>query len=119
LTSVGNLASVLQEQGKYEVAEEMNRQVLAGYEKVLSVEHPFALTSVKQSGLVASRPRQIQGGRGDESTGADKGREGVGCGASSRAVVNIPKKNQPYLHHHIVFSLYSLPNMISVKSDLA
>ena len=46
LTSVGNLALVLQEQGKYEVADEMNLRVLAGYEKVLGVEYPFTLASV-------------------------------------------------------------------------
>jgi hypothetical protein len=33
-------------QGKYEAAEEMNRRALAGYEKVLGVEHPSTLTSV-------------------------------------------------------------------------
>jgi hypothetical protein len=37
---------VLQYQGKYETAEEMNRRALAEYEKALGVEHPFTLTSV-------------------------------------------------------------------------
>ena len=46
LTSVSNLASMLQDQGKYEAAEEMNRQALEGYEKVLGKEHPDTLTSV-------------------------------------------------------------------------
>ena len=46
LTSVGNLASVLQYQGKYEEAEQMNRRVLDGREKVLGKEHPDTLTSV-------------------------------------------------------------------------
>ncbi len=46
LTSVGNLALVLQDQGKYEAAEEMNRRALEGREKVLGVEHPDTLTSV-------------------------------------------------------------------------
>ena len=58
LTSMSNLATVLSCQGKYEQAEEMHRQALGlretvlskeqpvGGEKVLSVEHPFTLTSV-------------------------------------------------------------------------
>ena len=46
LTSVCNLAMVLQEQGKYEVAKEMDLRVLAGYEKVLGVEYLFTLASV-------------------------------------------------------------------------
>jgi nucleoside phosphorylase len=39
-------ASVLQDQGKYEAAEEMNRRAMAGCEKVLGVDHPDTLTSV-------------------------------------------------------------------------
>ncbi|KAJ9660117.1 hypothetical protein H2201_007024 [Coniosporium apollinis] len=46
LASVNNLAGVLQDQGKYEEAEEMNRRVLEGREKVLGKEHPDTLTSV-------------------------------------------------------------------------
>jgi hypothetical protein len=46
LVSVSDLASVLQYQGKYETAEEMNRRALEGHEKVLGVEHPFTFTSV-------------------------------------------------------------------------
>jgi len=46
LTSVSNLASLLQHQGKYEAAEEMNRRALEGYEKVLGAEHPHTLISV-------------------------------------------------------------------------
>jgi hypothetical protein len=37
---------VLDSQGKYEEAEAMNRQTLAGYEKMLGPEHPDTLTSV-------------------------------------------------------------------------
>jgi tetratricopeptide (TPR) repeat protein len=44
--SVSNLASVLQSQGKYEQAEEMNRRALEGYEKALGKEHPDTLTCV-------------------------------------------------------------------------
>ena len=46
LTSVSNLALVLQYQGKYEAAEEMNRRALEGREKALGKEHPSTLTSV-------------------------------------------------------------------------
>ncbi len=46
LTSVSNLASVLQDQGKYEAAERMNRQALKGKEKALGTDHPETLTSV-------------------------------------------------------------------------
>jgi hypothetical protein len=46
LMSVGNLASVLGSQGKYEAAEEMNRRALEGKEKVLGKEHPDTLISV-------------------------------------------------------------------------
>jgi tetratricopeptide (TPR) repeat protein len=37
---------VLQYQGKYEAAEEMNRRALEGSEKALGKEHPDTLTSV-------------------------------------------------------------------------
>jgi tetratricopeptide (TPR) repeat protein len=46
LTSMSNLALVLNSQGKYEEAEAMNRQTLARYEEVLGPEHPSTLTSM-------------------------------------------------------------------------
>ena len=46
LTSMSNLAGVLDSQGKYEEAEAMNRQTLARREKVLGPEHLDTLTSV-------------------------------------------------------------------------
>ena len=46
LDSLSLLALVLRYQGNYEVAEEMQRQALKGFEKVLGVEHPDILTSV-------------------------------------------------------------------------
>lgn len=52
LNSLSLLASVLQNQGDYEAAEEMNRQALAGREKVLGVEHPSTLMSVSNLALV-------------------------------------------------------------------
>ncbi|KAI0570450.1 kinesin light chain 1, partial [Pyrenophora tritici-repentis] len=45
LTSMSNLALLLDSQGKYEEAEAMNRQMLAQREKVLGLEHPDTLTS--------------------------------------------------------------------------
>ena len=46
IDSLSLLASVLQDQGKYETAEEINRRALQGREKVLGVEHPDTLSSV-------------------------------------------------------------------------
>ena len=48
LTSVSNLASVLQSQGNYDEAERLNRRALEKYEKVLGPEHPHTLTSVSK-----------------------------------------------------------------------
>ncbi len=44
--SVDNLAGVLQYQGKFEVAGEMNRRAMHGMENVLGKEHPDTLMSV-------------------------------------------------------------------------
>ena len=55
LNSLDLLALVLQNQGKYEAAEEMNRRALEGYEKVLGVEHPDTLTSVSDLASVFQR----------------------------------------------------------------
>ncbi|WAO96035.1 NACHT domain-containing protein [Fusarium falciforme] len=52
LTSVSDLALVLQDQGKYEEAEQMNRRALEAREKVLGREHPDTLTSISNIGLV-------------------------------------------------------------------
>ncbi|KAM0702907.1 hypothetical protein Q7P35_010339 [Cladosporium inversicolor] len=52
LTSVSNLGSVLQKQGKYEEAEKLFRQALKGYEKALGLTHPYTLTSLSNLGLV-------------------------------------------------------------------
>ena len=43
---MSNLASVLQHQGKYEEAEQMNQQALERREKALRKEHPSTLISV-------------------------------------------------------------------------
>ena len=52
LTSLGTLALILQDQGKYEQAEQMNRRVLEGREKVLGPDHPDTLTSAYNLALV-------------------------------------------------------------------
>lgn len=46
LSNVSNLAVVLQNQGKYEQAEAINRRALAGRAKELGVDHLNTLTSV-------------------------------------------------------------------------
>jgi tetratricopeptide (TPR) repeat protein len=46
LTSINNLALVLQAQGKYEEAEKLNRRALEGREKELGVHHLNTLTSI-------------------------------------------------------------------------
>jgi tetratricopeptide (TPR) repeat protein len=46
LTSVNNLAVMLQDQGKYDEAEPMNRRAVEGYENALGKEHPDTLNSV-------------------------------------------------------------------------
>ena len=66
LTSMSNLALVLDSQGKYEEAEAMNRQTLARREKVLGPEHPDTLTKHEQLGGGAETPGQVRRGRGDE-----------------------------------------------------
>ncbi|KAL4971205.1 hypothetical protein BDW66DRAFT_155886 [Aspergillus desertorum] len=55
LTSVSQLGSVLERQGKYEEAEALHRRDLAGSEKVLGPEHPDTLASVSQLGSVLAR----------------------------------------------------------------
>ena len=52
LTSVGDLALVLQYQGKYKEAEAINRRALDGREKVLGKEHLDTLTSASNLALI-------------------------------------------------------------------
>jgi tetratricopeptide (TPR) repeat protein len=54
LTSMNNLARVLSDQGKYEQAEEMHRQVLRLSETVLGKEHPDTLSSMNNLAEVLS-----------------------------------------------------------------
>ena len=54
LSSINNLASVLDSQGKYEEAEVMHRWALKGLEKVLGPEHPHTVTNVNNLALVLS-----------------------------------------------------------------
>jgi tetratricopeptide (TPR) repeat protein len=67
---VNNLALVLQIQGKYEEAEEMNRRALARRETVLGVDHPNTLTSVNNLATVLSDQGKYEQAQEDESTGA-------------------------------------------------
>ena len=46
LNSISNLATVLQDEGKYEAAEKMHRRALEWREKMLGWEHPDTLMSV-------------------------------------------------------------------------
>jgi tetratricopeptide (TPR) repeat protein len=55
LTSMSNLAQVLNRQGKYEEAEAMSRQELECTKKVLGPEHPDTLTSMSDLALVLDR----------------------------------------------------------------
>ena len=52
LTSVSNLRSVLESQGKYKEAEAMHWRALKTREKVLRLEHLDTLTSVSNLRLV-------------------------------------------------------------------
>jgi len=52
LTSLSNLATVLELQGKYAAAEEMERRALEGRETVLGREHPDTLVSLSNLALV-------------------------------------------------------------------
>ena len=51
---MNNLALVLSSQGKYEEAQEVNRQTLALMERVLGKEHPYTLTSMNNLASVLS-----------------------------------------------------------------
>ena len=62
LNSLSLLALVLQDQGKYEAAEEMNRRALEGREKVLGVEHPETLTSVSNLASVLQYQQRYNDG---------------------------------------------------------
>ena len=46
---------ILDGQGKYEEAEAMHRQALAGHKMALGVDHPDTLTSINNLGLVLDR----------------------------------------------------------------
>jgi hypothetical protein len=53
LTGVGK-AFVLQDQGKYKAAEEINWRALEGHKKAVGKEHPSTLTSVGNLALALS-----------------------------------------------------------------
>src|ERR1700727_2561557 len=60
ITSVSNLASVLQDQGKYQEAEVLYRQALEGREKMLGKEHPETLVSISKLALVLQNQGKYQ-----------------------------------------------------------
>lgn len=55
MTCVSNLAIVLFDLGKYDVAEEMNRRALDGNQKALGKEHYNTLTSASNLALVLQK----------------------------------------------------------------
>ncbi|KAI1439348.1 hypothetical protein F5Y02DRAFT_424116, partial [Annulohypoxylon stygium] len=55
LSSMNNLALVLDSQGKYEEAEQMHRQILELKERVLGRKHPSTLSSMNNLALVLRR----------------------------------------------------------------
>jgi hypothetical protein len=59
---------VLGDQGKYEQAEEIHRQVLGLSEMVLGKEHPRTLTSMNNLPLVLSHQGKYEAGERDTST---------------------------------------------------
>jgi tetratricopeptide (TPR) repeat protein len=64
LTSMSELALVLDMQGKYEEAEGMNRQTLARREKVLGPDHPDTLTSMGNLAGVLDRQGKYEEAEG-------------------------------------------------------
>ena len=59
LTSVGNLAALLQDRGRLEEAEPLHRRALEARERTLGPEHPKTLKSVNNlAGLLQLRRRR-------------------------------------------------------------
>ncbi|KAF2623085.1 hypothetical protein BU25DRAFT_478646 [Macroventuria anomochaeta] len=52
LTSMSNLALVLQHRGKYKQAMRLNQQSLDGFREILGKRHPSALTSMSNLAVV-------------------------------------------------------------------
>ncbi|KAG4433370.1 hypothetical protein IFR05_011154 [Cadophora sp. M221] len=59
LTTMSNLAGVLDRQGKYAEAEAMNRQTLEIKEEVLGKTHPSTLTSRLRSGYAKTVTKSV------------------------------------------------------------
>jgi tetratricopeptide (TPR) repeat protein len=91
-----NLATVLDDQGKYEEAEEMSRQALGLKEKVLGKEHPSTLTSMNNLALVYRN-----GGRWDE---AEKLEMEMRLRARTRISTDADQHGQPSLRLEITRS---------------
>jgi len=60
LTSISNLASMLQSQGKYEAVKEMDRRTLQGRKKVLGKRHLFYADKRQQPGVGAIQSAKVQ-----------------------------------------------------------
>jgi hypothetical protein len=74
LTSMHDLAEVLQSQGRYMAAEEMYRQALNEREKMLGKEHPDTLKSVgKLAGVIKSQGRYAARGASADGNGGGGG----------------------------------------------
>jgi hypothetical protein len=69
LMSMNNLAGVLRDQGKYNEAEQMRREVVEGQERVLGKEHPYTLMSMNNLALVLSGSGEVWRGGADSSDG--------------------------------------------------
>jgi tetratricopeptide (TPR) repeat protein len=57
---MNNLGNVLRSQGKHEKAEQMHRQALKAYKKVLSKEHPDTFNSMKNLANVLDDQRKYE-----------------------------------------------------------
>jgi len=84
LTSVSNLAWLLEVQGKHEELEQMYQRAVEGSDKLLGMEHPDTLIGVNNLTLVTAKARQVQGGGADKPT-SPRG-EGEGAGQESYAL---------------------------------
>ena len=98
LTSMANLASTYQSQGRWKEAEEMNWRVLEGYEKVLGIEHPNTLTSVDSLALIMQHQGKYEAAE-EMNRRALKGYEKMLGSEASKFLCAI------VTHHDVVFRL--------------
>ena len=78
LTSVSNLADVLQDQRKYDEAEKLkSRRALEGREKELGAHHPRYADEREQPGGCSARSGEVRRSREAEPAGARRDGEGT------------------------------------------